>query len=443
MASSRLALLGGPKAITREPGDLFTWPIVTREDEEAVLDVLHRRAMSSSDVTKEFEREYAAWQGRKHALGFSTGTAAIQAAMFACGVGVGDEVISQSLTYWATCLQAFSLGATVVFAEIDPRTLCLDPADLEHRITKRTKAIVVVHYLGHPADMDPIMAIARRHGIAVIEDVSHAQGSLYKGRKAGTFGEVAALSLMTGKSLAAGEAGILVTDERRLYERALSLGHYERFDATIESPDLRPWAGLPLGGYKYRMHQMSSAIGRVQLKHYDERMVGIQAAMNRFWDRLEGTPGIAAHRPPKGSGSTMGGWYAARGLYRPEELGGLSVTRFCEALRAEGVAEAAPGANRPLHLHPLFNDVDVYGHGKPTRIAHSDRDLRQPRGSLPVTEAASGRIMSIPWFKHPDDGRIDEYVEAYRKVSAGYRDLLAGDAGNPPEVGGWHFFQRR
>jgi len=188
---------------------------------------------------------------------------------------------------------------------------------------------------------------------------------------------------------------------------------------------------------------MSSAIGRVQLKHYDERMVAIQAAMNYFWDRLEGTPGIAAHRPPKGSGSTMGGWYAARGLYRPEELGGLSVTRFCEALRAEGVAEAAPGANRPLHLHPLFNDVDVYGHGKPTRIAHSDRDLRQPRGSLPVTEAASGRIMSIPWFKHPDDGRIDEYVEAYRKVSAGYRDLLAGDAGNPPEVGGWHFFQRR
>ena len=443
MASSRLALLGGPKAITRDPGDLFTWPIVTREDEEAVLDVLHRRAMSSSDVTKEFEREYAAWQGRKHALGFSTGTAAIQAAMFACGVGVGDEVISQSLTYWATCLQAFSLGATVVFAEIDPQTLCLDPADIEHRITKRTKAIVVVHYLGHPADMDPIVAIARRHGIAVIEDVSHAQGSLYKGRKAGTFGEVAALSLMTGKSLAAGEAGILVTDERRFYERALSLGHYERFDATIESPDLRPWAGLPLGGYKYRMHQMSSAIGRVQLKHYDERMVGIQAAMNYFWDRLEGTPGIAAHRPSKGSGSTMGGWYAARGLYRPEELGGLSVTRFCEALRAEGVAEAAPGANRPLHLHPLFNDVDVYGHGKPTRIAHSDRDLRQPRGSLPVTEAASSRIMSIPWFKHPDHGLIDAYVEAYRKVSAGYRDLAAGDTGNPPEVGGWHFFQRR
>ena len=443
MAASTLALLGGPKAITRDPGDLFTWPIVTREDEEAVLDVLHRRAMSGSDVTMAFEKEFAAWQGRTFALGFSSGTAAIQAAMYACGVGVGDEIISQSMTYWATCLQAFSLGATVVFADIDPGTLTLDPADIEARITKRTKAIVVVHYLGHPADMDPIMAIAREHGIAVIEDVSHAQGALYKGRKVGTFGDVAAMSLMTGKSLAVGEAGILVTNDRGRYERALALGHYERFDASIESPDLRPFIGLPLGGAKYRMHQMSSAVGRVQLARYDERMADIQAAMNHFWDRLEGTPGIAAHRPSKGSGSTMGGWYAAHGLYRPEELGGLSATRFCEALRAEGVADAAPGANRLLHLHPLFNVADVYGHGVPTRIAHSDRDLRQRAGSLPVTEAMPGRVVWIPWFKVPRMELIDEYVEAYRKVSAGYRDLAAGDAGDAPEVGGWHFFTRR
>jgi dTDP-4-amino-4,6-dideoxygalactose transaminase len=443
MASSTLALLGGPKSVTRDPGDLFTWPIITREDEEAVLDVLHRRAMSSSDVTLAFEKEFAAWQGLKFALGFSSGTAAIQAAMFACGVGVGDEVICQSMTYWATCLQAFSLGGTVVFAEIDPRTLTLDPADVERRITKRTKAIVVVHYLGHPADMDAIMAVARKHRVAVVEDVSHAQGALYKGRKVGTFGDVAAMSLMSGKALAIGEAGILVTDERSRYERAAALGHYERFDESIETPELKPWIGLPLGGYKYRMHQMSSAVGRVQLRHYDARMADIQAAMNGFWDRLEGTPGIAAHRPPKGSGSTMGGWYAAHGLYRPEDLGGLSASRFCEALRAEGVGEASPGANRLLHLHPLFNDADVYGHGKPTRIAHSDRDLRQPAGSLPVTEATVDRVLWIPWFKKPRFEQIDEYVAAFRKVSAGYRELLAGDKGNPPEVGGWHFFTRR
>jgi perosamine synthetase len=439
----KLALLGGTPAVRLPPGDIFDWPIITREDEEAVLDVLHRRAMSGLDVTKQFEQEFAAWQGRRYALGFSTGTAAIQAAMYACGVGVGDEIVCQSLTYWASALQCFSLGATVVFAEVDPRTLCIDPSDIERRISARTKAIVVVHYMSHPADMDPIIEIARRRGVKVIEDVSHAQGGLYKGRKLGTFGDVAAMSLMSGKSLAVGEAGMLVTDQRSLYERAISLGHYEHFDDSIESPALKPFTGLPLGGYKYRMHQMSSAVGRVQLRHYDERIAEIDRAMTYFWDSLEGTPGLIPHRPKKGSGSTMGGWYAAHGLYEPEALGGLSATRYCESVRAEGAEMAAPGCNRPLHVHPVFTEADVYGHGKPTRIAHSDRDLRQPAGSLPVTEKMPGRIIWIPWFKHYRPNVIDQYVEAYRKAAIGYRDLLSGDTGDPPALGGWHFFAHR
>ncbi len=304
-----LALYGGPKAVQTDPGDIFEWPIVTEEDEQAILDVLHRRAMSGTDVTKQFEEEFAAWQGTEYALGFSTGTAAIQAAMFGCGVGVGDEIICQSLTYWASCLQVYSLGGTVVFAEVDPDTLCIDPGDIEHRITDRTKAIVVVHYLGHPADMDPIMEIARAHDLKVIEDVSHAQGGLYKGRMLGTIGDVGAMSLMSGKSLAVGEAGILVTDDLEIYERGIALGHYGRFGADIQTESLRP--------------HVSSAMGRVQLKHYDERCVEIRRAMNYFWDLLEDVPGIKAHRPSADSGSTMAGWYAARGLYRPEEIGGL------------------------------------------------------------------------------------------------------------------------
>src|SRR5919202_3472326 len=349
--ASRLALLDGPKAVQSDAGEMFTWPIVTAEDEAAVLDVLRRGAMSGTDVTKQFEQEYAAWQGSRYALGHSTGTAALHAAMFACKVGVGDEIICPSITYWASCLPAYSLGATVVFAEIDPQTLCLDPGDIERRITNRTRAIVAVHYLGHPADMDAIVAIARRHDIKVIEDVSHAHGALYKGRKVGTLGDVAAASCMTGKSLAIGEAGILTTDDREIYERALAFGHYERFGARteLETDYLRPLAGLPLGGYKYRMHQMSAAVGRVQLKQYDARIAEIQRAMNHFWDLLEGVPGLRAHRPPKGSGTTMGGWYAARGLYVPEEVGGLSVTRFAQAVRAEG-APCSPGVNAALHL---------------------------------------------------------------------------------------------
>ena len=265
-----------------------------------------------------FEKEFAAWQGVKYAMGASSGTAALHAAMFGCKVGVGDEIICPSLTHWASCLQAFSLGATVVFAEVEPHSLCLDPNDIEHRITPRTKAIVVVHYCGYPADMDPIMAIARKHKIKVIEDVSHAHGGLYKGRRVGTIGDVAGYSLMSGKSLATGEAGILTTNDTEIYERALAFGLYERNNAdAIQTEALKPFVGLPLGGYKYRMHQMSSAVGCVQLKHYDVRMAEIQKAMNLFWDLLEGVPGIQAHRPPKDSGSTKAGLYNPRGEYQP------------------------------------------------------------------------------------------------------------------------------
>ena len=195
-----------------------------------------------------------------------------------------------------------------------------------------------------------------------------------------------------------------------------------------------------MGGYKYRVHQLSSALARVQLKYYGGRCEEIRAGMNYFWDGLEGLAGIRAHRTPKDSGKNMAGWYAARGLYKPEELEGLSVTRFCEAVQAEGVSACTPGANSPLHLHPLLNTCDIYGHGKPTRIANSQRDLRQPRGSLPVTEKLTSRIYSIPWFKHNRPAEIDSYITAFRKVSENYKELLAGDPGDPPDVGSWHFF---
>ncbi len=439
--SSALAIFGGETAIKSDPGDMFTWPIVTEEDEAAVLDVLRRGAMSGTDVTAQLEEEFSRWIGLRYSLGFSSGTAAVQAAMFGCKVGVGDEIICPSITYWASALPCYSLGATVVFAEIRPDTLCVDPDDIEHRITDRTKAIVVVHYLGYPADMDRIMPIARRHGVKVIEDASHAHGSLYKGRKVGLFGDVAAMSLMSGKSLPTGEAGILCTDDREIYERGIAFGHYERYGRTITTEDLAPFAGLPLGGYKYRMHQMSSAMGRVQLKYYDARSQEIDKAMNHFWDELEGVPGLRAHRPSKDSGCTMGGWYAPHGIYVPEELGGLSVTRFCEAVRAEGCS-TNPGVNSALHLHPLFTECDVYGHGKPTRIANSSRDVRQYRGDLPVSESVGARTYRIPWFKHFRPEIIGEYAEAFRKVCGHYEKLLSDDKGNPEHIGGWHFFRR-
>lgn len=439
---SKLAVLGGEKAITRDPGNLFAWPIITKEDEDAVLEVLRRGGMSQTDVTKEFEEDFKKWTGMKYALGFSSGTASLLAAMYAAGVRTGDEIICPTVTYWASCAQVYTLGATVVFANVEPDTLCIDPKDIERCISKRTKAIMVVHYLGYPADMDAIMAIARKHNIKVIEDVSHAQGGLYKGRLLGTIGDIGAMSLMSGKSFAIGEAGMLITNDRDAYEHALSIGHYERFRADdIEAPDLKPFAGLPLGGYKFRMHQLSSAVGRVQIKYYDERCAEIRRAMNYFWDKLEGTPGIRAHRVDESTGSTMGGWYAAHGLYVPEELGGLSVTRFCEAVRAEGVDGVGPGCNAALHTHELFRTANVYGTEKPTRIAYAERDVRELDNALAPSELIGARTYSIPWFKHFRPEYIDEYVNAFKKVCENYKELLPGDKGNPATIGGWHFFR--
>lgn len=440
--SEKLALFGGEPAVKRDPGDIFTWPVITGEDEAAVLEVLRRGGMSDTDVTRQFEAEFAAWQGSQYALGFNNGTSALLAAMYGCGVGVGDEIICPSVTYWASAVQVFSLGGTVVFADIDPVTLCIDPADIERKITDRTKAVMVVHYLGHPADMDPIMAIAKKRGLKVIEDFSHAHGGMYKGRKVGSIGDVGAASLMSGKSLVAGEAGMLVTGDRRIYERAIAFGHYERFDGSVRSEDLKPYAELPLGGYKFRMHQLSAAVGRVQLRHYDERSGEIRRAMNYFWDLLEGVKGVRAHRTDERTGSTMAGWYAAHGLYVPEELGGLSVTRFCEAVTAEGVW-MAPGCNQALHTHGLFKTCDVYGDGKPTRIAHSETDVRRFDDSLPVCEAVGTRTYSVPWFKKYYPDVIEEYASAIRKVSEHFGELLPGDPGNPPKLGGWHFFRRK
>ncbi len=415
MANSELALLGGPKAVQTDPEDMFTWPIITEEDEQAVLEVLRRGGMSGTDVTQEFERDFADWHGVEYAVGHSSGTAALQAAMWACGVGVGDEVIGPSLTYWASVLPAFSLGAGIVFGEVDPMTLCLDPNDLENRITERTKAIIPVHYCGYPCDMDAIMEIAEKHDIKVIEDVSHAHGAHYKGRLVGTIGHCAGFSVMSGKALAVGEGGMFTTNDRLLYERVVAWGHYGRTKEVCQDPSLKPFAGLPWGGYKYRMHQLSSACGRVQLKHYKARCEEIQKAMNYFWDLLEGVPGVRAHRPPKGSGSDCGGWYASHGIYVPEELDGLHVSKFCAAVAAEGCS-IGPGANMLLHSHPLFHEADIYGHGKPTIIANSDRDLRQPLGSLPKTESCPSRCYSTPWFKHYVPAVIEEHAQAFRKV---------------------------
>ena len=209
---SKLALLGGEPTIKKVKEELFKWPIITEEDEAAALEVIRNNSFSELDITEKFESEFAAWQGTKYALAFCNGTMSLAAAMFAIGLGEGDEIICTTKTYWASIVAALQFGATPVFCNID-QNLSMDPDDIERCISPKTKAIMVVHYVAYPCDMDKIMAIAKKHNLRVIEDVSHAQGGMYKGKKLGTFGDVAGMSMMSQKSFAAGELGMLVKEK--------------------------------------------------------------------------------------------------------------------------------------------------------------------------------------------------------------------------------------
>ncbi len=305
-----LAVNGGTPTVNPSeiPGELFRWPIITKEDEDACLEVIRNNSFSGTDITARFQDQFAQWQGRKYAIAYTNGTMSLSAAMFAIGLGKGDEIICPTKTYWASISPAINFGASAVFCDINEQ-LSLDPDDLERCIGPKTKAIMVVHYFAYPADMDAIMAIAKKHNLKVIEDVSHAHGSLYKGRKVGTFGDVAAMSMMSGKGFAAGELGMLVTDDRMIYERAMAYGHYERNNANyITDPELLQYAHIALGGVKGRANQLCSALAIGQLKYFDERIAEVDRAMNYFYDKLGDMPGVYPIRPEKGSGSSMGAW---------------------------------------------------------------------------------------------------------------------------------------
>ena len=438
MSEYKLAIKGGPKAIPEQPyPELFKWPIIGPEEDEAVLDVLHNNKFSGTDITEKFQEEFAAWIGAKYAIAYCNGTMSLTSAMFGIGLGAGDEIICPTKTYWGSVSQACYFGASAVFCNIDDN-LSMDPDDIERCITPRTKALMVVHYLSYPCDMDRIMAIARKHNLKVIEDVSHAQGGLYKGKRLGTFGDVGAMSLMSGKSFAAGELGILVTNDRTVYERAMAFGHYERNNEKYitDTPELKSYYHIALGGAKGRANQLCSALARIQLKYYDERCKEIRKAMNYFWDLLEGLPGIRAIRVDESTGSNMAGWYCPHGMYYPEELGGLSVSKFCEAVRAEGYGGGWDGANFCLHTHDYFKTFDFNHLGKPSRIAYDDVDMRPSDDACKPSE--SKFCFSVPWFKHYDKEWIEKYAEAFKKVVVNYKELLEDEAGDQAQGGRWY-----
>lgn len=445
----KLAIFGGEPLfkdeICKEVKDMMKWPIITKEDEDAALDVIRNNSFSARDITEKFEREFADWIGTKYAAAFCNGTMSLAAAMFAIGLGKGDEIICPTKTYWASAVQATTFGASAVFCNVD-ENLSMDPDDIERLISDKTKAIMVVHYVAYPADMDRIMAIAKKHNLLVIEDVSHAQGGLYKGKRLGTFGDIGAMSLMSTKSFSAGELGIIVTNNKKLHERALAYGHYDRNteEYITESEDLFPYYRIALGGVKGRANQLCSAIARVQLKYYDERCKEIRKAMNYFWDLLEDVPGISGIRADESQGSNSAGFYCAPGKYIPEELNGLDIEIFAKAVNAQlggGFEWIVPGANYCLHTHNFFKTFDFDHNGQPSRIANLDRDVRELDKSLKQSEATQKRCFYAPWFKIYNQEWLEKIANEIKFVVENHEQLLNIEENKKSAQGKWFGFE--
>jgi len=404
--TARPALLGGPRAITEDHAAANHWPILTEEDEQAVLRVIRDGNISTHPVIREYENDFAAYFGRRHAMAMSNGTAALISAFFTLDLQPGDEVIVPSATFWASILPMLWFGCVPVFAESESERLGLDPEDVESKITERTKAIVAVHLWGMPCKMTELLDIARRHGLRVIEDASHAHGAIWRGRKCGSLGDIAAFSLQGSKLAPAGEGGMMICDSYEYYERALLLGDIFRI-MELET-DARRYAWTTFG-IKTRIAPMSAALGKAQLSRLDEYNGRRNENIRYLSGRLEDLGFDTFQGPP----------HVERVYFdflvrpRPGEVP-LSVPILIEALGAEG-CEAAPPRFPLVHQQPFFTE----GHYR--KIARLPETVTPPvyrADSLPRTERLQASLIRLPTFATANRTILDQYAAAFEKVVA-------------------------
>lgn len=320
-----------------------------------------------------FEEEFAHYCSAQYGVAVNSGTSALHLALLAAGVGPGDEVITIPFTFMATVSAIQYAGATPVFVDIDPETYTMDVKLLEGAITKKTKAVIPVHLYGQPADMDPLLAVARAHGLTVIEDAAQAHGAEYKGRRVGSLGDMACFSFYPGKNLGAyGEGGLVTTNDPSL-TRTLRM--------------LRDWGAEKkyehvLKGYNYRMEAIQGAVLRVKLRLLEEWTEARRAAAARYNRAFDGsgvqTPVAAPY---------------ARHVYHIYAVRTAQRARWQEQLHAKGVSTGIHYPI-PIHLLPAFADL---GHAA---------------GSFPHSEKAAKEVLSLPMFPELSQQQIDETVEA-------------------------------
>jgi len=343
-------------------------PDITDAEIEAVTAVLRTPSLSRGRHLVEFEAALAARVGAPHAVGVSSGTAALHLAIRACGIAAGDEVITTPFSFIATANALLYERAVPVFVDIDPITLNIDPDRIEAAITPRTRAILVVHVFGRPAPMEPILDIARRHHLLVIEDACEALGAEIAGRAAGTLGVCGIFSFYPNKQMTTGEGGMIVTADPAIAALCRSLRNHGRDDEA----DGMTYHRL---GYNYRLGELAAAIGVVQLARLSTMLPRRQAVAEAYGARLAGHADLVC--PPPDTPGSRTSWFAY--VVRLSDAFGRSDR---DAVAA-GLVEAGIGCGRyfpPLHLQP-----------------HVAVATGKKKGDFPQTEAAADRTLALPF----------------------------------------------
>jgi len=326
-----------------------------------------------------FEEEFAAYCGVQHAIGVSSGTAALHLALLAAGIGAGDEVITVPFTFFATAATIGYVGATPVYVDIDPRTFNMDVRQIEAAITERSRAILPVHLYGQPADMDPILDIARRHKLLVIEDVAQAHGAEYHGRRTGAMGDIGCFSFYPTKNLGAAGEGGMVTTNNPEYARTLRLlrswGEERRYYPIMK-------------GYNYRLQAIQAAILRVKLTKLDS-WIEIRRGHAAAYDRLLEEAGVT--RP--------GSLPDVRHIYCLYTIQSSERDLLQQQLEAAGI-QTAVHYPYPLHLMPAYSDE------------------RYKAGDFPASEACARSVLSIPVYEHLTAAQVEQVAQEICKLTA-------------------------
>jgi 8-amino-3,8-dideoxy-alpha-D-manno-octulosonate transaminase len=387
------------------------------EERAAVLEVLESRSLFRYygprllRKVEAFESRLVSALGVAHAVGLSSGTAALRAGLAALGVGCGDEVIVPSFTFIATVNAVIEAGAVPVFCEVDD-ALGADPGDVDAKITPRTAAIMPVHLENQACDMDALTAVARRHGVAIVEDACQAIGSSYKGRSLGTIGDCGAFSLQLEKNITSGEGGALVTNDANLYVRAARYSDQGGQFVTSYGAGRGEELDEPFAGTNLRMTEIAGAIADEQLKKLPRIIESFRSNKRKILDGVGAIDGLElrASHDPEGDGGSSITWFVPTA-----ELAG----RFVSALRAEGIPSAQMYDGKPVYSNPaILAKRTATNKGGPWHCAEHPTKVEYRMGMCPRTEELVARsfIVGIGARFSPSD--CEDVAAAVRKVAS-------------------------